>query len=190
MWNSGLLDKKLSSRKKIPTNQNSQWKGLGSNRCRLGSRRTANSPEEEQEYDKMYGYYPVTVSKEIKQAPPDVRAGYTGGWGIAISKSCEDPVRAIKFLDWMCTEDANILRQWGIEGEHHTYRDGNRIFLPEVEEARHTDPYFGRKTGIGLYVYPWPRFPITTLTLQETGGSRYQKRRHKEKLYRFRKRSP
>lgn len=160
MWNSGLLDKETFIQKEDTYKAkiaNGRVLALIDAGWAVGEPLTAL--RRAQEYDKMYGYYPVTVSKEIKQAPPDVRAGYTGGWGIAITKSCKDPVRAIKFLDWMCTEDANILRQWGIEGTHHTYIDGKRVFLPEVEEARHNDPYFGRKTGIGLYVYPWPRFP-------------------------------
>jgi len=32
--------------------------------------------------------------------------------------------------------------------------DGKRVFLPEVEQARSTDTHFGRKTGIGPYLYP------------------------------------
>ena len=112
-------------------------------------------------YDRLYGYYPITVNKNIKQCPPDVKVGYTGGWGIAITKKCKDSVRAIKFLDWMCTEEANILRYWGIEGVHHTYVNGKRQFLPEIDEMRRTDPMFAKKTGIGLYQYPFPRLPNT-----------------------------
>src|SRR5690554_3611037 len=111
------------------------------------------------QYDKMYGQYHITTSESIQQAPPNIRVGYTGGWGVAITAKCKDPVRAIKFLDWMLTEEANILRLWGIEGVHHTYVDGKRVFLPETDEMRKTDPMFNRKTGINLYDYPFPRFP-------------------------------
>lgn len=160
MWNEGLLDKETFIQK-----EDTYKAKIASGRVlalidagwAVGEPVTALRRAGKYEY--MYGYYPVTVSERIKQAPPDVRVGYTGGWGIAITKSCKDPVRAIKFLDWLCTEDANILRQWGIEGVHHIYVNGKRQFLPDVDQARRTDPYFGRKTGIGVYVYPWPRLP-------------------------------
>lgn len=110
--------------------------------------------------DRMYGRYPVTVSEDVLQCPPDVDTGYTGGWGIAITKACKDPVKAIQFLDWMVTEEACVLRYWGIEGEHYTYdENGKRVFLPEVEKARNEDPAFSRKTGVNLYGYPFPRLP-------------------------------
>lgn len=111
-------------------------------------------------YEYMYGRYPITVSEDIQQCPPDVDAGYTGGWGVAITTACKDPVKAIKFLDWMVTEEACILRYWGIKDVHYTYdENGKRVFLPEVEKARNEDPAFSRKTGINLYGYPFPRLP-------------------------------
>lgn len=36
----------------------------------------------------------------------------------------------------MCTEDANVLRQWGIEGVHHTYVKGKRVFTPKYDQMR------------------------------------------------------
>ncbi|HPU43405.1 MAG TPA: ABC transporter substrate-binding protein [Dictyoglomaceae bacterium] len=160
MWNIGLLDKETFIQKEDSYKAkiaNGRVLALIDAGWAVGEPLTAL--RRAGKYDYMYGFYPVTVSASVKQAPPDVRAGYTGGWGVAITKSCKDPVRAIKFLDWLCSEDSNILRQWGIEGVHHTYVDGKRVFLPEVENARTTDPYFGRKTGIGVYIYPWPRLP-------------------------------
>jgi len=111
--------------------------------------------------DRMYGFYPVTTNEKIKQCPPDVKLGYSGGWGVAITNKCKDPIRAIKFLDWMCTEDSNILRSWGIENVHYKYVNGKRQFLPDIEKGLRNDPTFQKKTGIGLYIYPFPRLPNT-----------------------------
>lgn len=108
--------------------------------------------------ERMYGRYPIVLDEDtecrVNQSP-----GYTGGWGISITTNCEDPERAIAFLDWMATEEAQILTHWGIEGEHWEY-DGNgkRVFLPEIDEMRRTDTEFGKKTGIGNYTYPFPQW--------------------------------
>lgn len=39
------------------------------------------------------------------------------GYGISITTDCEDPVRAIKFLDWLSSDEGQVLRNWGIERE-------------------------------------------------------------------------
>lgn len=103
-----------------------------------------------------YARLAVTVSDEYKdQSLKDY--GFGGGWGIAISESCENKERAFEFLDWMASDEAQVLLNWGIEGEHYTIEDGKRVVLPEVQEQKNTDPDFGKKTGIGAYVYPFPQ---------------------------------
>ncbi|MGI6101842.1 MAG: ABC transporter substrate-binding protein [Bacillota bacterium] len=161
LWNKGILDRETFVQKydtykaKIATGRvlaliDADWDIMEP----LAALRQAGK------YEYLYGRYPITVSEDIQQCPPDVDAGYTGGWGIAITTACKDPVKAIQFLDWMVTEEACVLRHWGIEGEHWTYdENGRRVFLPEVDKARKEDPSFSRKTGIGLYGYPFPRLP-------------------------------
>jgi len=106
-------------------------------------------------YDKAYGYFPVTLNESIKYA--DFQStGYLGGWGLAITTNCADPVRAIKFFDWMCTEEAQILTHWGVEGEHYTIENGKRVLKPEVLAMRDSDPAWQQKTGIKKYMYPFP----------------------------------
>lgn len=103
-----------------------------------------------------YARLAVTVSDEYKdQSLKDY--GFGGGWGIAISESCENKERAFEFLDWMASDEAQVLLNWGIEGEHYTIEDGKRVVLPEVQEQKNTDPDFDKKTGIGAYVYPFPQ---------------------------------
>ncbi len=72
-------------------------------------------------FDCIYGFFPVTIDESVKFA--DFQStGYLGGWGLAITTSCADPERAMQFFDWMCTEEAQILTHWGIEGEHYTVK--------------------------------------------------------------------
>lgn len=99
-------------------------------------------------YERMYGTYPITLSEEFKhhnfQSP-----GYQVGWGIGISVDCEDPVRAIKFLDYLASEEAQIMMNWGIEGEHYEIVDGKRVIPEDVMERRDNDANFTKDTGIG-----------------------------------------
>lgn len=116
-----------------------------------------------------YARLPVTVSEEYKDQSLK-NYGFGGGWGIAISESCENKERAFEFLDWMASDEAQVLLNWGIEGEHYTVNeDGKRELLPEVQEQKNTDPDFSKKTGIGAYVYPFPQRGVGAV--DSTGNS-------------------
>jgi putative aldouronate transport system substrate-binding protein len=129
--------------------------------------------------DRMYGRYPCTLNENIKY-PEYQDKGYIGfGSGIAITSKCKDKIRAMQFLNWMAGEEAQILTNWGIEGVHWKYDSkGKRVFLPEVLKQRTEDQNFGKKTGIGVYLYPWPRYgsayrdskgnPLSVDTIEES----------------------
>ena len=68
--------------------------------------------------DQTYVGLPVTL-REDQVEKALLYQGTTVGWGIGITKSCEDPVRAIKFLDYLCSDEGQILYHWGIEGENY-----------------------------------------------------------------------
>ena len=111
-----------------------------------------------------YARLPVVIdaSKQKDQTLKDY--GFSGGFGYAISSSCKDPKRAFEFLDWIASDEAQILLNWGIEGTHYKINDeGKREFLPEIQEQKNTDPDFGKKTGIGYYVYPFPQRGVGAL---------------------------
>ncbi len=111
-------------------------------------------------YERTYGLYPVQLDGSTKAA--DYRnTGYLGGYGIGISVNCEDPVKAIKFLDYMASEEGQVLRSWGgIEGlNYEVLEDGTR-YIPEEElSLRRSDIDYGDRTGVGNYMYPpFPRW--------------------------------
>jgi len=84
--------------------------------------------------------------------------GYLGGWGLAITTKCKDPERAIKFLDWMCSEDAQILTHWGIKDINYTVENGKRVLKKETLDASTSDPAWQQKTGIKKFCYPFPTY--------------------------------
>jgi len=106
-------------------------------------------------YEKMYGMYPVTLSEEFKHH--DYHSpGLQVGWGIGITVDNEDPVRAIKFLDYLVSEETQIMTNWGIEGEHYEVdEDGNRYLTDEQWDNRNNNKDFAKETGIG---YNYQRF--------------------------------
>lgn len=106
--------------------------------------------------ERTYAYLPVTAGRQFRD-PSRRDYGYSGGWGIAISSSCKDPVRAFKFLDWMCSEEAQILVNWGIKDvNYYIDADGKRARTEEEIKAAETDPDYAGKTGVGRWVYPFP----------------------------------
>jgi putative aldouronate transport system substrate-binding protein len=104
--------------------------------------------------DRTYAYLPIVANERFRVASLK-DYGFSGGWGIAITKSCKDPERAFEFLDWWCSEEAQVLVNWGIEGVNWEWRNGKRFFLDQRQMER--DPDYSRKTGVDRWVHPFPQ---------------------------------
>lgn len=157
MYNSGLMDPESFVQKY------DQYKAkIASGRVLaiIDSKWQFAEPEQalkkEGKFDQMYGMYPITLNENFKNRNFQ-SAGYSAGWGVGISKSAKDPVRIIKFLDWLASDEAQILNNWGIEGVHHKVENGKRVIPKEEMEKRVTDPNYSKQTGIGVYIYPFPQ---------------------------------
>ncbi len=107
-------------------------------------------------YERTYGNYPVVLDERFKRAELQ-DPGYSAGWGIAISTKCKDKVAAFKFLDWMASDEAQILNNWGIEGVNYQVVNGKRVIPPDELDRKNNDPLYRKKTGVGLYVHPFPQ---------------------------------
>lgn len=106
--------------------------------------------------ERTYAPLPVTLGDDYKsKGLKDY--GFAGGWGIAISSTSEHQDEAFEFLDWMASEEAQILTNWGIEGENYDIVDGKRVMKDEDRERMNTDADYGKETGVGYYVYPYPQ---------------------------------
>lgn len=110
------------------------------------------------QYELTYAGLPVTMNQNIKCAALQTQE-LAAGWGIGISKNCKDPVRAIKFLDWMCTQKAQILVNWGIEGVNYSYdKHGKRYRSKQEINDSETNPNYAEQTGVGSHAYPFPGY--------------------------------
>jgi putative aldouronate transport system substrate-binding protein len=123
-------------------------------------------------FDQTYGHYPVTMSKDIKEASfwP---TGFMGGYGISISSKAKDPVRIIKFLDFLASDEGQILNNWGIEGKHYVIENGKRVVPKEVQDRINNDnTAFTKESGIGFY---WNMMVHYGDGAKDSGGNYYTK---------------
>lgn len=105
--------------------------------------------------NRLWAPLPVTVSDEqVSQSTRD--AGFTGTMGISISSTSDKQEEAFEFLDWMASEEAQILTNWGVEGVHYDIVDGKRVQKPEDRENANTNPNYSTDAGIGAYIHPFP----------------------------------
>jgi len=110
-----------------------------------------NSLKAAGKFDKIYGRFGVVLKEGIKSAW-NAPTGFRGGYGIGITTSCKDPVRVIKFLDYLASEEGQILINWGIEGKHYVVQNGKRVIPQDVMNLKINDNNTFRKTtGIGNY---------------------------------------
>lgn len=113
-------------------------------------------------YERTYAGLPVTIDSSVKCA--SLAPQGLNSWGIGITTACKDPVRAIQFLDWLCTEEAQILVNWGIEGVNYYYdEDGVRCRTAEEIERAEKNVSYQNETGVGLHSYPFPSYGNTVL---------------------------
>lgn len=101
--------------------------------------------------DQTYVGLPVTL-REDQVCKALLYQGTTVGYGMAITKSCEDPVRAIKFMDYLCSDEGQILYHWGIEGENYFLDENGKPYRTDEEVAKaQSDPDYHKNTGIDNY---------------------------------------
>ncbi|MCZ4142431.1 ABC transporter substrate-binding protein, partial [Escherichia coli] len=100
--------------------------------------------------DSTYAHFSVSLNDQIV----DHTFQPTGfdGYGIGSTTSAKDPVRIIKFMDWLASDEGQVLRNWGIEGEHYKVENGKRIIPDEIQDRKTNDnSAFTKETGIGMY---------------------------------------
>lgn len=107
--------------------------------------------------ERTWATLPISIDAKTKNASM-LDFGYSGGPGIAITTACKNPERAFQFLDWMASDYAQVLVNWGIYGKDYTYNaKGKRVQNPAIVKMSLTDSNFQTKTGIGQWIYPFPQ---------------------------------
>lgn len=87
----------------------------------------------------MIAPLPLTMDADTKCAAL-MYQGLTTGYGVGISADCEDPVAAIKFIDYICSDEGQVLTRWGIEGVNYEIdEEGHRYRTQEEIDYSNTD---------------------------------------------------
>ncbi|WP_168120598.1 ABC transporter substrate-binding protein [Paenibacillus sp. HB172176] len=111
-----------------------------------------NALKAEGKFEDTYARFPITLNDSF-QDHSFQGTGYLAGYGIGITKDAKDPVRVIKYLDYLASDEGQVLINWGIEGEHYNVVDGKRVIPEEVQQAKSNDGNnFKKTTGIGNYL--------------------------------------
>ncbi|WP_172257253.1 extracellular solute-binding protein [Saccharibacillus deserti] len=164
MYNEGLLDKETFTQKsdqylsKISSGRvlgtiNQEWDYAEAENALKGSSDATTQ-------NRIFGHFPVTLSEEYKDHS-FMDAGFPGGYGIGLTTNLseEEQVRAIKFLDWLASDEGQVLVQWGVEGEHYKVEDGKRVIPQDIQERKTNDNVaFTKETGIGMYTTMSPHY--------------------------------
>ncbi|MGN0298969.1 MAG: extracellular solute-binding protein [Lachnospiraceae bacterium] len=119
---------------------------------------------------KTYAGLPLTMDADTKCASL-MYQGLTTGQGVAITTSCKDPVAAIKFLDYLCSDEGQVLVNWGIEGVNYFIDDeGHRYRTQEEIDEANSNSDYAKTTGVGFHTYP---FPCYGSGVEDSTGSTY-----------------
>lgn len=109
-------------------------------------------------YGSTYCGLPLTMDKETK-CPVLMYQGLTTGTGVGITTSCKDPVAAIKFIDYIASDEGQVLVKWGIEGVNYFLDEsGHRYRSDEEIKQSQEDQDYSKKTGVGFHNYPFPSY--------------------------------
>lgn len=77
------------------------------------------------------------------------------GWdGIGITKNCKDPVAAIKFLDFLASEDGQYLMMWGIQGTDYKIENGKHVPNQDIL-AQFRKDWTATQQSTGIRKYTW-----------------------------------
>ncbi|MBQ3797944.1 MAG: extracellular solute-binding protein [Butyrivibrio sp.] len=85
-------------------------------------------------------YIAVEGPKNRNGDDPVLPTNTVSGWTITmVSKNCKYPDRAIKFIDYMLSEEGQKMVYLGIEGVTYDIVDGKEVVKPEVQHLLDTD---------------------------------------------------
>ncbi|MBB6731242.1 ABC transporter substrate-binding protein [Cohnella zeiphila] len=158
MYNEGLLDKDTFVEKddqyqaKIASGR---VLGLISQEWEYGN--AENSLKSAGKNDETYGHFPVTLNDQYQDH--ELQSVGVDFSGISITTACKDPVRAIQFLDWLASDEGQVLVNWGVEGKQYNIVNGQRVIPADVQNAKVNDnSNFAKTTGVGLYTTFAPHY--------------------------------
>ncbi|MBE7013426.1 MAG: extracellular solute-binding protein [Ruminococcaceae bacterium] len=97
----------------------------------MGSYLTAMA-DSNPEFDLVGAPWPVCDADGVQYNPIDVSTLDSGNSGAVVTTKCKDPNLAVKYLDYLFSEEATIIQNWGVEGETYEVVDGQYKYLDSI----------------------------------------------------------
>lgn len=107
--------------------------------------------------DLEYFPLPIVFDANIKDQYLDPPT-FVNNRGIGITVSAKDPVRIIKFFDFMLNEENQILNQWGIKGVTYEVDSNGRFYRTKEQIEKLKDNEYSAKIGFTYFSYAWPMY--------------------------------
>ena len=108
--------------------------------------------------EQTYAGLPLTMDADTK-APSLMYQGLTTGQGVGITTACKDPVAAIKFIDYICSDEGQVLVNWGIKDVNYFIdEEGHRYRTEEEIAEADSNKDYAKNTGVGFHAYPFPTY--------------------------------
>lgn len=108
--------------------------------------------------EQTYAGLPLTMDAATK-APSLMYQGLTTGQGVGITTACKDPVAAIKFIDYICSDEGQVLVNWGIQDVNYFLdEEGHRYRTEEEIAEADSNKDYAKNTGVGFHAYPFPTY--------------------------------
>lgn len=99
-----------------------------------------------QKSDREYAKLPILLNDAVTDhSNALLPTGSNENW--AITKKAKNPERIIQFIDYLFSDEGQILTHWGIEGVHYEVKDGKRVQMPEAIKNAQSDPDYATKQG-------------------------------------------
>ncbi len=110
--------------------------------------------------ERCYARFPIVLDESIQDRSQVYCESYDNGVGISVN--CKNPELAMQVIDYIASNEGNVLFNWGIEGTHYDVVDGKRVWKEEVAKAYASDPNYRYQEGISCLNW-WPLYYGTML---------------------------
>lgn len=90
--------------------------------------------------ERAYARFPIHFTEDTVDESNTVVPTFAGSLQWAVTTSAKHPERFIQFVNYLFSDEGQILSQWGIEGVNYEVKDGHRTLTAQELEKRKTDP--------------------------------------------------
>ncbi|MCL2462510.1 MAG: extracellular solute-binding protein [Defluviitaleaceae bacterium] len=109
--------------------------------------RTSANPSE------AYMVFPILQDPSTMSWLEDQPGNLLNNGGISVTTACKNPERFVYFMNYLSSEEGQILRQWGIEGTNYTIDANGMRVMSDADLASAADNFlnWSQQTGVQMY---------------------------------------